>query len=43
MKLKKLVSPGNLRVLLTLIVLAAFLPALGLALYMGLAYRTRSS
>ncbi len=39
MKLKKLVSPGNLRVLLALIVLAAFLPALGLVLYTGLSYR----
>ncbi len=39
MKLKKLASPGNLRVLLALIVLAAFLPALGLVLSTGLSYR----
>lgn len=39
MQLRRLFSPVNLRLLLALIVLAAFLPAFGLVLYTGLAYR----
>ncbi len=39
MKRTKLTSPGSLRILLALLVLAAFLPAMGLILYTGLSYR----
>ncbi len=39
MKLKKLASPGSLRILLAMVVLATFLPAMGLILYTGLSYR----